>query len=311
VLVFLSFITACHDAPLGPTAAGPVANAPRAARNVSEPGATSFGCFVTSDAPGETQGRRHSRLRLAFPSSTLSPAGAVYRFTYRSYADGAKLNRLLICEVPATRTAVGIAYLRLGIQQPVPLIADKGNPGEQIGTLGDEDTAMLDPLVVTGCQYGGTYPECNPKPIDANTFLNDCSLYGVCGSGGSWNFGPGEGGGGTEGGVYNDGGPFLAALTCIIAYAATGASMLDVANAYAAAIIAGRRKGEAERTYNMYVQQPTTDVSIQIHLEGDANSAAQAYHDAVESLAGAMKTSFYTAAGSALACGGAFVLPTP
>jgi hypothetical protein len=97
----------------------------------------------------------------------------------------------------------------------------------------------------------------------------------------------------------------------LIGVAFTGASMLDVADAFASVILTGRNAGMAERTYVMYDQQPNVDAGMHIHLESEMNSAKQAYKDAVSRLASAMRVSVLTAGASVVGCGAAFALPTP
>lgn len=314
-VLFTLATTACSELITAPKAPGSQVSrtssvstgfAGPAAKNLSR-----YGCVVTAVDPVSTTGFRRSSVQLYFPSSAISLTGATRRVAYRGYADGAKLNRLLVCEIPATRAAIQLTELRFGIDLEDRSSARKGHSAGEVGTLGDEDAVPLDPLVVTACQYGGMHPECNPAPADPYKIMNDCSLYGVCAGGGTWYWGEGGGGGGVDGGTYSDGGPFLGAITCLLAGAATGASMLDVADKFASVILTGRRAGAADRTYVMYNQQSYIDPTMHIQLESEMNQAKQAYRDAIGDLASAMRTSFLTAGGSALACGAAFALPTP
>jgi hypothetical protein len=121
---------------------------------------------------------------VTYPRAELAAEGATRKFVYRGYADGATLVRDAECIVPATRGAlerITRVFIRKG---------DAGEPTMQI---------MSDPwvVVVTACQYGGMYPDCDEKPTDIPINGDECLFYGVCnptgGTGGGENGGGGDG----------------------------------------------------------------------------------------------------------------------
>jgi hypothetical protein len=128
-----------------------------------------FVCSMTSADPVGPRAYRQSRIQLRFPASALHMDGKLRRLTYRGYSEGSKLNRLLVCEIPASAAAASIASIRLGITSGVP---SGGKPVSRTGDaviLNETDTpVVLDPVTVTAWPVRRRVSCLQPGPIESS-----------------------------------------------------------------------------------------------------------------------------------------------
>lgn len=181
MFLLLASATAC-DNPMSrdkpPAAASDVLSSARSADGVV------YSCELSArNVHGQEQSAEHRRrMHVVYARAELAPGSATRKFTYRGYANGTALVRNAECTVPATRRAME-RIARTFIREE-----DPGAPTMHV---------MADPwvVVVTACQYGGTYPNCNDQPSDVPVMENDCAFYGTCDT----TSGPGGGGAGGSG----------------------------------------------------------------------------------------------------------------
>lgn len=135
---------------------------------------------------------RTKRISIRFPREEQGLSGRLY--SYRGYANGTELTAYVDCLIPATDAARRRMDHLLKVDRGLP-------PRTSLATNGPLYTTgepiLLDPVVVTVCQYGGRYPDCESQPVDHEVVDDECLWYSNC----SGTYYP-DGGGGDTGASY-------------------------------------------------------------------------------------------------------------
>lgn len=192
-----------------------------------------------------------------------------------------------------------------------PSIAVGTGSSSSVGCVQTEQGCPLEPVTVTGCMYGGTYPDCD-SGIEEDYDICD---FGACGGGGGGG-GGGTPGGGTGGGGSpwspadpNDQGPgaFTMCMATLLGLMVPTASLDPL----------GRNLWEARNHYhttrNMYdaVMQNNADPATQQLWELRLEIARNGYHDAATNYALAVGATGAMVGAAAVACSPGMLLPTP
>lgn len=195
LLAAIAFLTACADSPTDST------TAPHAAVPVGrtsdlggveilrgESTASQYSCFLSKRNYGGVPKYRYVTIKLRFPSSMISPL-ANRQLTYRSYAgirgsergvenavenaiDGRRVevDRVAECILPGGDAAIIALGKLLRVKLPASFsVADEtrlssvGGPVPFVSI--PASVYELQTVLVEGCEYGGSYPWCNPPPM--------------------------------------------------------------------------------------------------------------------------------------------------
>ncbi|HZG42901.1 MAG TPA: hypothetical protein VEY93_08065 [Longimicrobium sp.] len=149
--------------------------------------------YQRSSRGGHNQQLRAKRISIRFPREEQGSSGEVY--SYRGYANGGELTAYADCTIPATDAARRRMDHLLKVERgsrPQRALAASGP------LYSTSDPIILDPVMVTACQYGGRYPDCQSQPVDHEMTEDNCLWYSNC----PGTYYPDSGGGDTGGSSY-------------------------------------------------------------------------------------------------------------
>lgn len=133
-----------------------------------------------------------------FPKPELHLYGASRPYIYQAYS-GTELILSAECAIPATAAAARRMDRAFKVDRQAQGLGEIST----MGCVTTEEGCLLDPIEVTACPNGGTYPDCdtgNDKDYD------QCYDFGACGDSGDWDWGS-PGGGGPGGNTGEPGDP--------------------------------------------------------------------------------------------------------
>jgi hypothetical protein len=241
-----------------------------------------------------------------FPRPELHPSGMRRAYFHQGFS-GNSLVQAAACEIPATEHAAS----RVDRLFKVDRVRTRDSGIGIMGCVESDQGCTLDPVTVTACPGGGSYPDCFTL-VDVDYAYN-CMYDGTCNSNYSWNWGGGSGGGSPTGSPPSsyDEGP-LAWAACVLAVVGSGIAFDQVADAFQSWWTAQKDYEAAQRMYNAVLVNSAQVSAETVQLwEFRVQYQRDRRDDALGSVrekVGASNVALLVAAAS---CGAAAFLPTP
>jgi hypothetical protein len=225
-------------------------------------------------------------------------------YQYRGYA-GDSLVFEATCVIPATENAARRMDRIFRVQR---------SPEKTLSLMSEEDPCgkagcLLNPITVTACVGGNTYPNCDEKPEDHD----QCYDFGICGgdSGTGWTGGGGGGGGGGDPTVAPDEGPVLFAV-CVLAMIGSLAAFDIVASSFTEWYAAWKDFTSAQRMLDaIEANNDAVDPAVREVWILRRDIAKTRMDGAVGTIHTATGASILTLGAASLACGMGMTMPTP
>ncbi|HEX8394245.1 MAG TPA: hypothetical protein VF665_18015 [Longimicrobium sp.] len=303
----LLLAAACADSPTAPSSSpepvGMIATNAAVSPQGTANGLTSLPCWV--QIPDGFGGFRSRESVVNFPESDLHLSGRRRMYQYRGYA-GDSLVFEATCVIPATENAARRMDRIFRVQR---------SPEKTLSLMSEEDPCgkagcLLNPITVTACVGGNTYPNCDEKPEDHD----QCYDFGICGSdsGTGWTGGSTGGGGGDPAATspYEQGPLTFAA--CVLAVTGSVYTINQVGNLFTEWWAAQKDYESAKRILDAIYANPgsVSQATVEVY-ELRLDLARQRLDAAIGAVKGGTDMTGFALLGAAVACGASAFLPTP